>query len=1180
MNKHDIGEKKNPNNYKHILRIMRITMFLLFSTIMFSHAAIGYSQEAKLSLHLNSTSIKEICREIEKRTGLMFVFADNAEETIVREVDIRANSQTISNILENLLSNTGLGYKILDKQVVIYKEERKIDALEIREIILEEIVLQLKRTITGKITDKNGESLIGANIVEKGTTNGTVTDVDGVFSLQVAEGTVLQISYIGFLPQEVNTVGRTSFDIILQEDAQSLEDLVVIGYGTRSKRDLTGAVSQIASEEITKTVSMSPEFAMQGKMAGVFVSNTGSSPTARPEIRIRGVSTLGSNDPLYVVDGIPLTEGGSGAQASDGRFQTLRGGVNVFNMINPNDIESISVLKDASATAIYGVRASNGVILITTKRGAEGRPKVNLSMSYGIQNIFKRYDVASIDEYVNWSVEAMEANPAFNTSTYDHYPLFDRNSPHYMGNSANYTKDWLKAGIMQSAPVQDYNLNVSGGNRGSTYSLGAGYSRQDDVMFKDSYQRLSFFVNSDHNIGNWLKLGESYRLVYSENDSRNTPDFRTISFVPPWQPLYDSNEENGLARTGRTRDGRFYPYGYGASTKNNFLGIDAHTKDSQGFIRNLGSLHAEIIPAKGFRVRGTVSFDYYTGKFNGYNEDERGYYTISRGTPYTDGNTFNLRQTENINIVKEFLIGYTGTFADHSIDIIANAMDQDIKWNIQNSSIGSNSPILNWDQHYINEGWANTDKNTFYERYSSGLIGYMGRLSYNYASRYYFDVTVRRDGSSKFAPGYKWGTFPSFGGAWRISSETFLQDVSWLNDLKIRGGWGKTGNQETRDYAFLSLVNVNPKAAFGDGGDNDGDGTIYPGSALGDFPIPDVSWETVTTSSLGFDLIALDNKLAVTAEYYSRQTDGILQQISIPLVIGALNSPVVNLAKVSNKGFELQASYNDRFGDIGFNASANLTTVKNRVSDMYRGQPSTNGNIRIEDGYSMNFIYGFKTDGIFQTQQEAEEWKTNHSDAGNDAQKAPGDIRFVDLYGAPQAGSPEGALKDYNPDGKIDDYDKTYLGKTIPGYYYGITLGADYKSWDISLGFRGVGDVQKVNYDGLQSISGGGDNFLAVYRNRWTPTNPSNTIPRAIQSDPSGNNRISDRHVQNADFFRFQNFQIGYRVSSDLLNRINIDQLRCYISGSNLFVISPYNDLDPEHITTPTTFTFGVNISF
>lgn len=1114
----------------------------------------------KITHQFKQASLKEVLEEVERQLQFSIIYKKsevNESEKITRNFKESSVEEVLSAILDNNLS-----YSIDGKMIVISQK-------------LGTEVTQQTKKIIGIVLDARNESVIGASIMIKGTAQGTITDINGNFSLEVPENSTLQVSYIGYETQEITVKGKNSFNIVLAESSEAIDEVVIIGYGSRTKRDLTGAVAQINSDEIASKVAMSPEFALQGKMAGIFISNPGSSPTARPEIRIRGVSTLGYNDPLYVIDGIPLAEGG--ASSTEGRMQTLRGSVNIFNMINPNDIESISVLKDASATAIYGVRASNGVILITTKRGAEGRTNVDFSMSYGIQNIFKRYDVVSMQEYVDMSLEAINANAAYVKDQY--YPFFDKTSQHYLGNSQDYSKDWMDAMLQKNAAIQDYNVSVSGGNQASNYALGAGYAKQDEAIYKSSFDRFSFFLNSDHKIGNWLKLGESFRFAYSRTDSETQPSFSTISFMMPWQPLYDSEQSNGLARTGRTIDGKFLPYGYGQATINNFLGQAEHQVAKSDLLRNIGTFYAEVNPFKGLRVRGTFSFDYYTQKRDGYNEPERGLYEIGRGTLYTgEGNRYGLRETENVNLVKELLVAYNNTFGQHSVDLVLNAMEQDIKWRVKDISQSKNSPIPNWDQHYINEGWATTDKNSFYERYYSGLIGYMGRLSYNYASKYYFDVTVRRDGTSKFGPGYKWGTFPAFAGAWRISSEKFMEGFNWLDDLKLRGGWGKSGNQETRDYAFLSLLNVNPKAAFGNGGD--GNGTIYSAGALGDFPIKDMSWETVTTLSLGFDLTALSNRLSFTGEYYSRKTDGILQQINIPLVVGALSKPVINLAEVSNKGMELQGSYNDKVGDVGFNVSANLTTVKNRVNSLYRGTPSTTGNLRIEDGYSINYIYGLKTDGIFQTEQEVADWVAKNNDVGYSSQKAPGDVRYVDLNGAPKDTDPEGALKNYSPDGKIDDYDKTYLGKTIPGYYYGINLGADYKNWDITLGFRGVGDVQKVNTLGLQSIAGGAQNFLTDYRNRWTKENPSNKIPRAIQSDPSGNNRISDRHVENASFFRFQSFQIGYNFKSTLLSNIGIRKLRCYFSGTNLFVVSPYNDLDPENITTPTTFTFGANLSF
>jgi TonB-linked SusC/RagA family outer membrane protein len=1046
------------------------------------------------------------------------------------------------------------------------------------EITVNEVTQQRKK-VTGVVKDNTGEPVIGASVAIKGTTQGTVTDLDGRFELDVPENATLTITFIGYQPQEASVRGKSVIPVTLTEDTKALEEVVVIGYGTRVKKDLTGAVSQINSSEITKQVSVSPEFAMQGKMAGVLVSNPGSSPVARPEIRIRGVSTLGYNDPLYVVDGIPLTEGFS--SSSGARDKDLRGNVNVFSMINPNDIESISVLKDASATAIYGVRASNGVILITTKRGAEGRPKVNLTLNYGIQNLPKRYDLVSTQEYVDMSLEAINANTNYNKEWW--YPLFDKSSQNYLGNSPDYGKDWIDAALVKNAAIQDYNLSVSGGTKFSNYAVGAGYTNQEEALYKDVFNRYSFFLNSDHKLTNWLKVGESYRFIYSKFTDRNTPDLKSISFAIPWQPIYDPTRSNGLAIPGRTVDGKFQGYGYAPATIANFLGSDEFTRGHRLLMRNMGTFYAEISPLDGLRFRGTFSFDHYTNDREGYSEPGRMPYSVVPEDRSSEGNTYGIRNLVNTNIVKELLVAYANKFGSHSFDLVLNAMSQDVRWTSGGVGIERNSPITNWDQRYINEGWPMADKTATYERYSSGLIGYMGRLSYNFAQKYYLDATVRRDGTSKFSPGYKWGTFPSFAGAWRISGESFLENAEWLNDLKLRGGWGQSGNQETRDYAYLSLVNMNPKAAFGTVNSPVGDGIIYPAAALGDFPIVDMSWETVTTLSVGFDLLALQNKLSFTAEYYDRKTDGILQSIVIPWTIGALNSPVINLAKVSNSGFEFQAGYNDRFGDIGVSANANLTTVSNNVSDLYRNQPSTSpndNNLRIENGYSMNYIYGFKTDGIFQTQAEVDEYLKSINDVGNSTQKAPGDIRFVDLYGAPTDDDPEGTLKHYAPDGKIDDFDKTYLGKTIPGYYYGINLGADYKNWDLQLGFRGVGDIQRVNSLGLTSISGGGQRFLADYRDRWTPTNHTNLIPRAVQGDPSGNNRISSHTVVDAGFFRFQSFQVGYNFKGAFLNKASVSNLRCYISGSNLFVISPYNDLDPENITTPTVFSIGANISF
>ena len=1142
---------------KNYFKVFSNVLFFIVLACLSVNASNVNSQSISLNKDMKNMSIKNVLKSIEKQSDYRFFYSDDFT-VMNKKVSLKAQSSNIETIMGQVFENTAAAVEYMEGNVVIISP-----------------FAQQQQTIriSGRVADKAGP-LPGVSIAVKGTTTGTTSDMDGAYTINVpSEDAVLVFSYVGYIASEVRVGTRRTLDIELSENVLAMEEVVVIGYGSRTKKDLTGAVSTIKSEDITRTVNVSPEFAMQGKMAGIMISNPGSSPVARPEVRIRGVSTLGFNDPLYVVDGIPLYEGDLREPTGD-----FRGSVNVFTMINPNDIESISVLKDASATAIYGVRASNGVILITTKRGSEGKPRVDVSASYGIQNIFKCYDVTSMQETLDMANAAMNANTAYTKEYW--YPLYDKTSPLYVGNSKDYSQDWMDALLNKNAAIQDYNISVAGGSKASTYAVGAGFTSQEDAIFKDGFQRYSLFFNSDHNLTKWLKIGESYRFVYTKFDDHQSPNFKDVSLILPWQPLYDASQPDGLAKTGRDIEGTFRGYGYGPSTQGNFLGVDEYTVNEREMLRNMGTVYAEISPLQGLRFRGTFSFDYYNNNLQTYSEVQRGNFETPRGYPYTEGNTYRLRQRENINFVKEFLIAYANKFGKHSVDLILNAMSQDIKYNSLQASIDRNSPIPSYDQAYINEGWPPEDKMLFYVKNASGLIGYMSRLSYHFDSRYYIDATVRRDGSSKFGPGHKWGTFPSFAAAWRLSSESFMEDITWMNDLKIRGGWGQSGNQETRDYAFLSVVNFNPKAAFGSDDPVVGDGTIYPAAVLGDFPIKDMSWETVTTFSVGFDLIALQNKLNFTAEFYNRNTEGILQGIVIPWTIGALTSPMINLAKVNNRGFELQAGYNDRIGDIGYNAAVNFTTVRNRVSDLYNNQPQgVSDNRRIENGHSINFLYGYKADGLFQTQAEVDDFKSKVDDVGNSVQKSPGDVRFVDLYGAPKDTDPEGALKNYSPDGFINSYDETYLGKTIPGYYYGITLGADYKNFDIILGFRGVGDVQKKNTIGAQSM-GVGQSYLAIYKDAWTPQNTNTTVPRMIQSEPSNNNRFSSLQVQNGSFFRFQNFQIGYSFKSDVIRKVGINNLRCYISGTNLFVISPYDDLDPENITTPTSFSIGANVSF
>tara|TARA_R110000868_G_scaffold385705_1_gene653696 strand:- start:1692 stop:5159 length:3468 start_codon:yes stop_codon:yes gene_type:complete len=1137
-----------------------------FTSIMQAKGQYKRIEEVNIRLSAPLLTIRQFFYEVERETPFKFAY-DNKKLDQSQVIHFDSQSGTV----EEGLITVGKQLNVRFRQI-----NHTIDVFLRKEKNYQSQIVQNWDKIIGTVKDQSGEAIPGATILVMGTNTGTATDVEGNFTLEVEEGAVLQISFIGYQSQRVTVSNQTSLNITLQENHSSLEEVVVVGYGTRERKDLTGAISQINSEEITKTASLTPELAMQGKMAGVFVSNPGSNPNARPSIRIRGVSTLGYNDPLFVIDGVPLVEGG--AASGDSRSQDLRGNVNVFNLINPNDIESISVLKDASATAIYGVRASNGVILITTKRGSKGKPKVSISSRYGVQNIKNDWDVMNTQDYVETYLEALNNNPAASSDP-NYFQFYDSSSPEYLGNSPYYTDEWLEATRVKNASIQDHNVSITGGNEMSNYAVGAGFSGQENAMYTSTFNRYSAFVNSDHQITSWLKVGESFRFVYSQTEQDGGAGLNT-AFSAPWQPLSDPSGFRGYATPGRMVGDDFLSNGYGGATRNNFLAISELNREQRDMIRNIGSFYAEASPIEGLRIRGTFSFDQFSNTQQRYFDQRRGIFEANQGVPYSgEGNTYRRRINENINIVKEFLIGYNKAFGDHSIDLVLNAMDQKVQWNNTQFGIDQNSSLPDWDQRRIDEGWAREDKGLLFERSPSGLQGYMGRLSYNFNSKYYLDATVRRDGTSKFGDGYKWGTFPSFGAAWRISSENFANQ-SFINDLKLRVGWGKTGNQETRDFAYLSLVNFNPVYALGSGGSAVGDGLIQSAAALGDFPIVDMSWETVTTSNIGIDALLFNNRLSLTMEYYQRYTDGILQTINIPQVIGALSQPVVNLANVDNRGFELQGSFENNLGPFNYSIGANLTTVRNRVSNLYQGRPSGGNYDRIEEGRSMNFLRGYITDGIFQTEQEVANWLEANDDPGYEAQKSPGDIRFVDIQGPPEASDGENVFFSPDPDGRVDAFDQTFIGKTIPGYYYGINLGLNYNNFDFTLDFRGLGDVQRIFTNGLQSVDAGGGNYLVDYLDRWTPTNPSNTIPRAITDDPSGNNRLADRHVTDAGFFRFQNFQLGYNVSGNLLSRLGVSNARVYIMGQNLLVFSPFPGLDPENDTTPTTYIMGVNLGF
>ncbi|GAB4019917.1 SusC/RagA family TonB-linked outer membrane protein [Spirosoma koreense] len=1068
------------------------------------------------------------------------------------------------------------------------------------------------RTLKGKILDAgNNMPLPGANIVLAGSVQGTTSDANGNFSLSAPTSAQrFVVSFVGYLRKEVPITNASDYTISLTAEEGSLSEVVVIGYGSREKKDLTGAISTVSSKEISKSIAQAPELAMQGRMAGVYVSTPGGSPLARPQVRIRGVSTFGNAEPLYVVDGIPLTEYGSGSDNASGSItRDIRGNVNVLSMINPNDIESMSVLKDASAAAIYGVRAANGVVLITTKKGVKGTPKVDVSISHSIQNVTKTLKMLDVNQFTALYREAYANNP----NEAKNLPVqFDPANAAYLGNRP--TTDWQTPLLNKNAPNTDYSLRISGGNDATRYYVSGGFTNTEGPLIFNNLKRYSMATNLDTKVSKYVSAGLTYRLAYSEAVDKTPAALQYAADTSPWQAIYDPNGPQGYAPAVNVTFKPNPDLGsdvasrplylpaippkvidattllWGPETNNNIYGVAATTDRTYTLLRNMGTAYLQVEPITGLKFKGTLSADWYYNRRNDWTATENYLFLQNPGNPYTVGDgtskgTYGERHTRNSNIVKEFSINYTHAYGDHHIDLLANAMDQRYVYEFLQGG-ASQIQFSQPEFRSLTNVQPYTNASSFRE--INALQGYLGRVSYNYASRYYLDATVRRDGASRFAPGYKWGTFPAVSAAWRISAEPFMKSATFVDDLKIRGGWGKLGNQETRSFAYLSLISDAPDYALGSGNGN-GIGTLLNGVSLPDFPVQNLTWEIGKTTSLGVDGSFFKGKLTATIEYYNRLTSGILQAANLAASVGNQNQPILNIASVRNSGMEFQLGYNGSVGkDFRYTLSGNLTTVKNRVESTFQNLPFGNEFGRIEVGQPMNYLWGYEKGGIFQNQAEIDAWKAKYSDATNNNNFAPGDMYFKDVYGNP---TEAGQTVSPTPDGKINTNDRTFLGSTIPGYYYGFNLGGSYKNFDLSIFFQGVGDIYRYNgwRAAGENMSSTGTNQWTTTLNRWTPQNPSTTMPRAVRSDPANNNRFSDRFVESAAFLRLKNVQLGYTLPSSVTRSLGfINGLRAYVGATNLFVITPWTGPDPEDIDRGGTdlippvrsITMGVSASF
>lgn len=1143
------------------------TLLLILSTLQIS--AIGLGQDAALKLDSRTGTLADLIQAIETQSDFR-IFYKTDQVDVHRDLILASTDGTVASVLQDALAGTDISYQVLDRLIVLTTINTNKQQLK----------------VTGRVTDgSTNEPLPGVNILVEGTGQGVVTDGKGAYTIIVPDAnSVLIFSYIGYNSEKVDVAGRSIIDILLAPDVQSLEEVVVIGYGTRLKKDVTTSISTVNSEEIAKSVNTTAEYSMMGRMAGVQVSGATGDPLTRPTVRIRGVNTWGVADPLYVIDGIAVTETGAGADAlADPRFGTLRGNINIMTLIDPNDIESISVLKDASAAAIYGVRGANGVILVTTKQGRKGdKPTLEFNARYGTQTIPHTYDIMPTTDLVKFKQDAYLANSSIGNDK-SKWGELNPDSPNYIGdNPANV--NWQKAIINKTAPTQEYNLRLNGGTERSAYSLSGGYANSEGVLLGKNLERYSIATNINSEISDWLRVGLNYRLAYIKGKDNGIEGFKlsNMSQMPTWQPVYDENGYLGYASSVTVNpDGiTGTPGKWSSDPKSNVPGQLATIDDTYGELRNMGTSYIEIEPLKGLKIKGTLSLDYFnrsTEKFTDYDGWQFGYSNEHSQVTVYPNSVGSLSNTiaGNLNIIKEFSVNYTKSLGEHHFDLLFNAMDQQYRFH---SSLATGYAMTTKDKgpRFIgNMEDKSTNVQTDVAR--NALQGYLGRFSYHFKSKYYLDVTVRRDGSSKFSEDNQWGTFPGFSAAWRISDESFMPQTNLINDLRLRVAWGSLGNMEVRDLAWAYIVNPNP--AYSWGSSTNGMGIYGPGAAITDMANPDLSWEKTTTTNFGLDFTLFSNKLNGSVEYYNKLTDGIIQQIGLPPSLGYKSTPFVNLAQVRNKGIEVVLNYQGSFGNLNYNLGGNLTTVKNIVEKTYKDlRYSTTAGL-VEEGFSIGYQRGYKFGGIYQTQEEADAHEAEVTDNSRSQTVVSGDAWYQDINGAPT-----GDYKYETPgaDNKLDNYDQTFLWNNIAPYYYGINLGLEYKGIDFSALWTGVGGVYG-QWDGLDGMGSRSNGTLVSAHDAWTPENQSSWLPRNVYGDPNHNLRTSDRNKKSRSYIRLQSIQIGYTLPKQAYKVLGnaISNLRVYASGNNILTITPWPGLNPDGADEmPYIINFGLSARF
>lgn len=1090
------------------MKLAFVSIFIFASGIFATEAI---SQTAKVSIVANNISTQDLMLEIEKQTDYLFVYNEN-EVNLNRKVTIQATNQTVAEVLNKAFDQTDVIYAMEGSNIMLIKKETKNKTLSTQ---------QKARTINGIITDEKSEAIIGANVSVKGTTNGTITDVDGNFSLaNISDNDIIVISYIGYTPQEIRTGKQTSIKVILKEDTQAIDEVVVVGFGTQKKVNLTGSIGTVKADEVLKSRPVTNvQELLAGSVPGMVVTKGSGAAGSGASINIRGTSTIGnSSGVLVLIDGIP------------GNIYTL----------NPNDIESVSILKDAASAAIYGSRAANGVILVTTKGAkATERPTVEFSSNIGIQNPQFKLDFVGAEDFMRLYDQAMINDGK--QAVYGEQGIQDLHAGKYVDNK------WYKEIYKKNTVINNTHVALSGKEKSISYRFSISNDYQDGNLPNNNYNRLIFKPDMRFQILKNLEARAS--LQYTQTNIKNPNGETTIwqtqaARISPVTPIYNAD---GSYATG------------GAMGGNPIAGVNESGYSKERHKEMMAIFDVSYSPLKDWNIKGNIAtYSHNTT----YKDRKNTYYLYDNdgNIAKTENQVSSLKETNTYNFRTQlqFTSDYSFKIAtDHNFKVLAGYSQEYYKsdgfWASRDKLPFDGIDVLNTGSDNKQNSSADNDGN----EYSNDVAvqSWFGRFNYDYQGKYLFEASLRTDGSSRFAKGHRWGVFPSFSGGWNIHREAFMMPTTnWLSELKIRASWGILGDAEKVGYyPTAQILSYDPKIyAFND---------KLVGGAYNNIAVnPNITWEESKYTNFGLDFGILDQRIKLSADYFINLRDNILYRPPVPSEFG-LNAPYSNMLKMKNQGMDIMASYQDSKGDFRWGADVNLSYSKNKVLEMGDSERWIEDNNKVtylNDRYQLP--YGYEAIGLFQSEEEI----AGSPDQGN---VLPGNIKF----------------KDQNNDNVIDEKDRVVLNRKVP-VNFGMNLSFGYKDFDFSMNMYGKLNFKKY----LQGYEGWAfyltDNARPMHLDAWSETNRDASYPRLTLSNTANDydSRYNSFWLRTADYLKIQNIQIGYTVPKSALERVNIQYLRLYLSGQNLATITGYDGFDPEGGWYPLarTFSFGFNLQF